>query len=146
MSTPKTRKYKVRVCVDCGDSRVVREDSQGIRCNSCARIKDHRDNPRSAERMIGNKFGRKNRKHGMVGTPTYHSWNNMAMRCKLDKNYTNINVCKEWLDFTGFFKDMGERPEGCELHRIDNDKGYEKGNCLWIDRIEHRKIHKKSKA
>ena len=46
-----------------------------------------------------------------------------------------ITVCDEWHDFAAFLSDMGVRPEGKELDRIDTDKGYYKGNCRWVDRV-----------
>lgn len=80
-------------------------------------------------------------KHGMYGTPTHKSWQKMKERCCADyykeKDYyqsRNIEVCQEWLDsFEKFFKDMGERPEGTSLDRIDCNLGYFKENCRWVD-------------
>lgn len=82
-------------------------------------------------------------RHGMNGTPTYNSWVAMKSRCKggteiSDTYYASrgISVCKRWQNFKNFFADMGERPEGTTLDRIDNDKGYFQGNCRWATRKE----------
>lgn len=42
-----------------------------------------------------------------------------------------IAVCERWRDFRNFRVDMGVRPKGLTLERVDNDKGYEPGNCEW---------------
>jgi len=60
-----------------------------------------------------------NYQHGMTASATYYTWSNMKKRClnPRNDNYAyyggrGISVCKEWLRFTGFLEDMGERPEG----------------------------------
>lgn len=81
--------------------------------------------------------------HGKRNTPAYSSWDAMIQRCnnpnhKMFKYYgeRNINVCKRWMTFENFYKDMGDRPDGCSLDRRDNDGDYEPGNCRWATQKE----------
>lgn len=84
------------------------------------------------------------RRHFMHGTSTYCSWANMISRCRNtnDPAYSNyggrgIIVCNRWIYFVEFFEDMGIKPEGTELDRIDNDGNYEPGNCRWATKTEN---------
>ncbi len=71
--------------------------------------------------------------------PLYQTWCGMKRRChsKKDPAYKNygkrgIKVCEEWREsFDSFVSDVGDRPDGHSLGRIDNDGNYEPGNCEW---------------
>lgn len=76
-------------------------------------------------------------------SPTYISWRSMLKRCNDPRQpgYQNyggkgIKVCEEWKSFEKFLADMGERPEGKTLDRIDGNGNYEKSNCRWFDMTE----------
>jgi len=93
-----------------------------------------------------------NLKHKLCGTKEYNSWNNMKIRCynpshKQYKDYggRGIRVCNEWLNsFEQFYKDMGPRPIGTTLDRINNNKGYEPSNCRWSTPKEQSKNRRNS--
>lgn len=71
-------------------------------------------------------------------SPTYVSWVNMRYRCRHYPDYSGrgITWAPEWDSFARFLSDMGERPEGTSLDRIDNDGDYEPGNCRWATPAE----------
>lgn len=87
------------------------------------------------------KKGAKERRttHGLSSSPEYKSWSGMRDRCNNPRNraYRNygargITVCERWESFDAFLADMGKRPSPRHsVDRIENDRGYEPGNCRW---------------
>lgn len=99
----------------------------------------------SARNLKGNLAYAYKHGHG-YDSPTYRSWKVMKNRCtrKSDKQWKDyggrgIKVCEKWLKFSGFLEDMGIRPEGKTLDRINNDGNYEPHNCRWADLNQQRR-------
>jgi len=83
------------------------------------------------------------RKHGQSKSGTYKSWQMMINRCTRGypcfAKYAAVDVAPEWLSFESFYADMGDRPDGTSIDRIDNTKGYNANNCRWAsDSIQVR--------
>ena len=83
---------------------------------------------------------------------TYNSWAHMKARCqnsnhKSYKNYggRGIKVCERWQDFENFLADMGVRPPGKTLDRIDNSGNHEPKNCRWATRKEQNQNRRDQK-
>ena len=88
----------------------------------------------------------RNTTHGLSDRPEYSIWCGMKQRCnyKNHKSYhryggRGIKVCSEWSDFAQFLKDMGDRPNGMTLDRINSNGDYSKDNCRWISSSEQMK-------
>lgn len=93
---------------------------------------------RGATQSCGCFRGENHRTHGKSHSPEYGSWSSMHTRCYNNKhqqwhNYggRGIKVCSKWRKFENFLEDMGKRPPGHSLDRIDTNGGYNKLNCRW---------------
>ena len=71
--------------------------------------------------------------HGGYKTRAYTSWKKMLTMHHhgTSKIYLGGGVVERWLDFSEFFQDMGERPEGARIHRPNKSKPFGPGNCIW---------------
>jgi len=79
--------------------------------------------------------------------PLYQIWQGMKARClnPNNKHYANygargIKICNNWInDFNQFVHDMGERPQGYSIDRINNDGDYSPNNCKWSTKKEQQR-------
>lgn len=113
---------------DCGTVKVIRGDHLRYgRVITCAGPAHRFLHPEDA-----------NTKH-----PLYATWCGMIKRCSVKHSDSykyygakGISVCTRWRTFSNFVHDMGERPKGHTLNRIDNSKNYGPGNCVWSSKYD----------
>lgn len=139
----KGRRTMWRCRCDCGNERDFTTDTitknpsmmsgkGGARSCGCLKI----------EILVGNA---KTHGHTPKGerSATYSSWLGIRARCLSPKAQyydryggRGIKVCDRWRTFENFLADMGEKPAGLSIDRIDNDGNYEPGNCRWATPVE----------
>lgn len=118
----------------CGGSAIVRSNHlKNGHTQSCGCLQKERTSETKAT-------------HGMCKSPEYRSWDAMIQRCTNTNNpqYGNyggrgIAVCDRWRDFANFYEDMGPRPKGTSIDRINNDGNYELENCQWSTDKEQKR-------
>lgn len=112
-----------------------------LRCPECRRVKIQHGGKNNA---------------GVKTSPEYRSWESMLRRCQNEcaHGYNHyggrgIEVCDRWNpkvggSFENFVEDMGERPDGMTLDRIDVNGNYCKENCRWSSQSEQMYNTRKS--
>tara|TARA_R100000365_G_C2748380_1_gene79776 strand:+ start:9724 stop:10215 length:492 start_codon:yes stop_codon:yes gene_type:complete len=99
-------------------------------------------------------YAKANLKHGALlggkALPEYDAWKSMRARClnPSNKRFSDyggrgITVCQRWSEFPNFLQDMGRKPSAKHsIDRIDNNRGYEPGNCRWA--LPHQQMTNRS--
>lgn len=122
----------------CKCGKVVERPNSAVRggyTRSCGCFK--------ATHATSNPKARRPPRHGKNESREYHVWEAMKARCLNPKHPAyrhyggrGIQVCEQWLEFEGFYGDMGDAPEGFTLERRDVDGGYCKENCTWVSKAD----------